>query len=181
MVTTSKFLSWVLRHEPEAIGLALDKEGWVDVATLIARAAVHGTVLTEELIREVVRTSDKKRFTLSEDGLRIRAAQGHTTQTVALSHPVRTPPAVLYHGTAEHKLPSIQEKGLLPGERHDVHLSATLDTAVKVGARHGTPAIIEVDCVQMLADGFEFRISDNGVWLTGPIPVKYLRIPPRRR
>lgn len=177
LIKTRKFLSWVLRHEPEAIGLRLDSEGWVTVAELIARAEAQGRVLTDAQVREVVRTCDKKRFSLSADGLRIRAAQGHTTEAVALNHPVRTPPAVLYHGTAARNLAAIQLKGLLPGRRHDVHLSEARDTAMKVGARHGVPIIIEIDCRRLLADGLVFRQAANGVWLTGPVPAKYLRVP----
>jgi putative RNA 2'-phosphotransferase len=130
---TSKFLSFVLRHKPEAIGLVLDAEGWADIDLLIACANESGQALTRPLLQKVVETNDKKRFTVSENGLRIRAAQGHSTQSVAIAHVEKQPPEFLYHGTATRFLDSIREQGLLPGSRHHVHLSEDEETATAVG------------------------------------------------
>lgn len=145
---TSKFLSYVLRHEPQAIGLTLDREGWADVGVLIDKAKAVGQTLDRELIRAVVTNSDKKRFALSDDGQRIRAVQGHSTRDVAITHELRTPPAVLYHGTTQRFLAFILAEGLRPG-RHHVHLSERMETAVEVGWRYGEPVILRIDAAAM--------------------------------
>lgn len=173
MKQMSKFLSFVLRHEPQAIGLALDESGWADVGELIDKAAKAGRHYTPELIAEIVATSDKKRFTLSEDGTRIRAAQGHSVE-VDLGLPPIVPPALLYHGTATRFLVSIREQGLRPGSRQQVHLSGDLETARKVGMRHGSPVVLVVKAGEMHAAGFAFYRADNGVWLTDHVPRAYI-------
>src|SRR5438128_341220 len=122
----SKFLSYVLRHEPQAIGLTLDSDGWAEITALIEGARRIGRQLDLEQIRSVVSNNDKKRFVCSDDGLRIRAVQGHSTPTVAIRYEPRTPPHFLYHGTATRFLDSILKEGLKPGERHYVHLSQDL-------------------------------------------------------
>ncbi|MCD0244657.1 RNA 2'-phosphotransferase [Xanthomonas melonis] len=172
----SKFLSHVLRHAPESIGVTLDRDGWVDIDAIIAGAAAAGRHLDVALVKTVVAQSDKQRFTLSDDGLRIRAAQGHSTPTVAVQHQARRPPDVLYHGTATRVLAAILVQGLLPGQRHHVHLSADPDTATTVGARHGTPVVLRVESLQMHAAGITFFQADNGVWLTAHVPPNYLRV-----
>lgn len=169
-------LSRWLRHRPDAIGITLDKRGWTGVAELIAKAEAAGTPITHDELLQVVAGSDKKRFTLSDDGLQIRAAQGHSV-AVDLQLPVKTPPPVLYHGTVARFLPNIRKQGLLLGSRHDVHLSATRETAVAVGERRGEPVVISIETFPMLRDGFEFRCSDNSVWLVQSVPAKYLKIP----
>ena len=169
----SKYLSYILRHQPQSIGLNLDKEGWADIVTLIACAAKTGTTLTPEQIQTVVESNDKKRFTLSEDGLRIRAAQGHTTPSVEITHKETQPPEFLYHGTATRFLDSIKEKGLIPGKRHHVHLSADERTAITVGQRHGKPVVLKIKAQLMHEQGFKFYLSDNKVWLTERIPTEF--------
>jgi len=170
----SKFLSYVLRHQPEAIGICLDSEGWVDIETLLQAMQQHGQQLTRDALQTVVDTNDKKRFTISEDGLRIRAAQGHSTQQVAMQYTPVTPPSVLFHGTATRFLRSIQKQGLLPGSRQYVHLSANEEVAYSVGLRHGAPVILEVKAELMRQDGYAFYLADNGVWLTKAVPARYL-------
>jgi putative RNA 2'-phosphotransferase len=174
IVDTSKFLSYVLRHQPDAIGIALDSEGWTDIAVLISAAAQHGRRLDDALIEEVVRSNDKKRFALSSDGLRIRAVQGHSTNTVQLQHVETAPPPVLYHGTATRFLDAIRREGLRAGARHHVHLSQDHATAVAVGTRHGKPLVLRIDAAAMAMDGFRFFLSENGVWLTNEVPPAYL-------
>lgn len=173
----SKFLSFVLRHRPHDIGLVLDKEGWVTVEELLEKSAGRQPGLTRATLEEVVATNDKKRFALSSDGLRIRALQGHSTKMVDIAFKAQVPPVVLYHGTATRFLASIRKKGLLPQTRQYVHLSKDITTATAVGARHGKVVILTVDAKAMLADGFKFYLSDNEVWLTKEVPVKYLTIP----
>ncbi|OKJ06607.1 RNA 2'-phosphotransferase [Kitasatospora sp. CB01950] len=174
IVRTSKMLSRILRHDPGAIGVTLDAAGWVPVDALLAALARHNRRLTRAQLDHVVATNNKRRFAYSEDGSAIRASQGHTVE-VDLGLPATTPPDVLFHGTAERNLPYILAEGLRPMARQDVHLSADTGTAVKVGSRHGRPVVLEVDAAVMAADGHEFRVSANGVWLTDAVPVQYLR------
>ncbi|CAM2139663.1 putative RNA 2'-phosphotransferase [Pararobbsia alpina] len=181
----SRLLSKILRHEPELVGVTLDPQGWVGIDELIraidraAKAAGASKRLrtlppiTKDLIYAVVAQSDKQRFSLSPDRMLIRAAQGHSV-SVDLGYVATEPPAVLYHGTARTNLASISREGLNPGSRHAVHLSIDVATATRVGARHGAPVVLVVDAARMHADGFEFFCSENGVWLTAHVPVKYL-------
>src|SRR5262249_28989251 len=149
-VATSKFLSYVLRHHPEAIGLVLDDNGWTDVATLLDKLREHGRPLTREQLEAIVRTSDKQRFAL--DGDRIRANQGHSV-AVDLAWAPREPPHLLYHGTVDRFIASIREKGLIKGERTHVHLSPDVKTAKTVAARRGRPVILTIDARAMFAAG----------------------------
>lgn len=170
----SKFMSYVLRHSPESIGIALDSEGWVPISELIEAAVLSGRAVTEEAIRQVVETSEKKRFTISDDGLRIRAAQGHTTASVAIEHVEKIPPAELFHGTATRFLSSIRERGLVPGQRHHVHLTVDRDIARQTGSRHGEPVVLVVQAATMSQQGHRFYIADNGVWLVDAVPPDFL-------
>jgi len=172
-VRISKFLSLVLRHQPEKIGLSLDQSGWASVEQLIEASRRRGFEFTHEELQNVVAGNDKKRFSLSEDGLWIRANQGHSIK-VELGYAPTAPPEILYHGTAERFLTSIKQQGLIKGKRHHVHLSADVDTATKVGRRHGKPVVLRVEAGRMSQDGFIFYLSANGVWLTDRVPVQYL-------
>lgn len=172
----SKFLSLVLRHRPELIGIELDAQGWVAVEELLTHAHRQGTRFSEEELRQVVAESDKQRFAFNEDGSMIRANQGHSVP-VDLALETRIPPEILYHGTVGNVLPDIRTQGLLKGKRHHVHLSPDEATAIKVGSRRGKPVILEIASQQMHADGFEFYLSTNGVWLTDHVPPKYLTFP----
>ncbi|MBP1857779.1 RNA 2'-phosphotransferase [Rhizobium herbae] len=176
-VQTSKFLSYVLRHAPESIGLTLDVNGWADIADLIDKANAANQPLDIDTLHAVVTESDKKRFKISEDGKRIRAAQGHSVP-VALGHAPIEPPPILYHGTATRFLDSIREKGLLAGERQQVHLSSDMLTAEKVGQRHGKPVVLTIDAGRMFSEGISFFQADNGVWLTDTVPPAYIAIEP---
>lgn len=169
----SRFLSLVLRHKPETIGLKLDKAGWVDVDILIAQLAINGKIVSREEIERIVATNDKKRYVLSEDGRHIMAAQGHSVD-VDLQLKEEVPPDILYHGTVEKYLGDIVKTGLQKMSRHHVHLSKDNETAVKVGSRRGTPVILQVEAKRMHDDGFGFYISENGVWLTDRVPQKYI-------
>ncbi|AWH89394.1 RNA 2'-phosphotransferase [Limnobaculum parvum] len=170
----SKFLSYVLRHQPEAIGLTLDSEGWADINTLIACAAKDSQHLDLTLIQSVVETSDKKRFAISEDGLRIRAVQGHSSSQVDIRYEEKVPPEFLYHGTATRFLDAIREQGLVAGSRQYVHLSADEATAVAVGQRHGKPVVLKIRALEMYQQGLVFHRAENGVWLSGGIPARFI-------
>ncbi|WNV89674.1 RNA 2'-phosphotransferase [Umezawaea sp. Da 62-37] len=167
-IRISKRLSRHLRHSPEAIGIRLDPAGWVDIDVLLT--ALGGNITRAQLM-EVVTHNDKQRFAIQDN--RIRASQGHSTP-VDLGLPTSEPPATLYHGTIASSLPAIHQHGLKPMNRHDVHLSATIETAQRVGARRGKPVILTVNAKAMHHDGHEFRISANGVWLTPHVPPQYL-------
>ena len=172
-VHTSKFLSLVLRHQPEKIGITLDSAGWVDVRELLDALARHGAALSEAGLRDVVESSDKKRFAFSEDGLRIRASQGHSVG-VDLGYRPATPPDVLYHGTVARFICSIRATGLDKGKRHHVHLSRDVETATKVGGRRGEAIVLTIDAAGMARDGRVFYVSANGVWLTDHVPSEYI-------
>lgn len=172
---TSKFLSYVLRHEPEAIELSLDKEGWAVIDDLILRAGNKGYALDKDLIFDVVESSEKKRFTISEDGLRIRAAQGHSTQQVNITYVEKMPPDILYHGTATRFIVQIRDQGLLPLSRQYVHLSSDEDTAIQVGQRYGKPVLLKIKAVDMYEKGYKFYQADNGVWLTAHVPCEFIQ------
>lgn len=173
MSKESRFLSRVLRHEPELIGMALGRGGWVQVDDLLRRMKRAGHPLTADALSQIVAENDKQRFTLSEDGHRIRAAQGHSV-TVDLELEAMEPPATLFHGTARANLDAIFANGLNPGRRQHVHLSPDEETATKVGTRHGRPVVLRVNTAAMYADGLTFWKADNGVWLTESVPPEYL-------
>lgn len=172
----SKFLSLVLRHKPETIGITLDEHGWTDVAVLLDKAARAGVALTPATLRHVVDTNSKKRFALDETGARIRANQGHSVE-IDLGYEALTPPEILYHGTAEKWLESIRETGIDKRQRHHVHLSADVETALKVGQRHGKPVVLTVLAGAMHTEGFSFFRSENGVWLTDRVPPGFIQPP----
>jgi putative RNA 2'-phosphotransferase len=171
---TSKFLSLILRHAPDTIGLTLDAEGWADIATLLQLAGQHGKPITRNLLQEVVDGNSKKRFAISDDGQRIRASQGHSLATVDLALQAIAPPATLYHGTATRFLDAIRTQGLIAGARNHVHLSASHATAVEVGKRHGAPHVLTVKSGTMHEQGYQFYQSANGVWLTGTVPAAFI-------
>jgi len=172
LISVGRFLSLVLRHQPQRIGLELDAQGWADIDALIARAAPTHR-LDRATIEAVVAGNDKRRFAISDDGLRIRAHQGHSLD-IDLALPPAAPPALLFHGTASRFVASIRREGLKPGERRHVHLSCDIDTAHRVGARHGRPQVLRVDAAAMAAAGHVFHVSENGVWLTAAVPVDYI-------
>ena len=169
----SKFLSYVLRHKPESIGIELDRQGWTDIATLLDRARAHGKKLTRAMLDEVVETNPKKRFAISEDGQRIRASQGHSVE-VELGYEPATPPEILFHGTVAARLESIRRQGLLPMNRHHVHLSPDQATAQAVGRRRGDPIVLRILAAKMHQDGCPFYLSANNVWLTASVPPSYI-------
>lgn len=172
-VQLSKFLSLILRHKPDTIGLALDVQGWAAIDELITKSDAAGMRFTREELLQVVQSSDKNRFSVSDDGQRIRAAQGHSVE-VELGLSPQEPPAVLYHGTATRFVDAILAEGLKPQSRQQVHLSADEATAHLVGQRHGKPVVLTVDALRMHAAGFKFYRADNGVWLTDQVPREFL-------
>ncbi len=175
-VRKSKLLSLVLRHDPSHAGIQLDSEGWVAVDALLAGLATRYPEFTRALLEEIVATNDKRRFVLSPDGTRIRAAQGHSID-VDLGLEPAEPPARLFHGTASRNLDSIRAQGLVPRGRHHVHLSVDERSAMQVGARHGKPVVLAIDAGAMARAGRAFYLSENDVWLADEVPPAFIRFP----
>jgi len=173
LISLSKFVSLVLRHEPQRVGLALDSQGWASVEELLAAASRHGTPLTRDKLMRIVAENEKQRFAFSDDGQRIRARQGHSVD-VDLALAPQVPPEILFHGTATRFLESIRATGLESRSRQHVHLSRDEATAVQVGQRHGKPVVLKVLAGQMHAAGHEFYLSENNVWLTAQVPPEFL-------
>lgn len=171
----SKFLSLVLRHQPQKIGIHLDAEGWTDVHILLQKASAAGVKISLPLLQHIVATNNKKRFSFNPAGTHIRANQGHSVP-VELGYQPQTPPPVLYHGTATRFLDAILASGLHKKNRHHVHLSDNRETARQVGQRHGKPVVLTVAAAAMYNQGFTFYLSENGVWLTDRVPAHYLQI-----
>lgn len=171
--TTSKFLSLILRHKPEAIGLTLDENGWASTNELLFKLHAHGHSLTLEDLKAIVGSNGKKRFAFSEDFSRIRASQGHSIE-IDLNLQQQTPPHILYHGTAKKNMASIKQQGLIKGSRHHVHLSADAETAEKVGMRYGKPVVLTINAKEMHEHGIAFFQSQNGVWLTEQVLPQYI-------
>jgi len=173
--SVSKFLSLVLRHSPETIELKLDENGWADVEELIEKCNKKGSQnqMTAELLDYVVKNNDKKRFAFNEDKTKIRASQGHSI-SVELNLNETEPSEYLYHGTVAKFLENIKNEGLQKMSRQHVHLSKDRETAIKVGSRRGVAQILTIKSGEMFKDGFKFYLSENNVWLTDEVPVKYI-------
>lgn len=167
----SKFLSVVLRHQPEKIGLVLDKNGWAVVDELLDKLPMD---IDLSGLKQVVDTNDKQRFTFNDDFTKIRANQGHSINHINLDLEPLLPPEILYHGTVPKFIENIKNEGLKRMNRQHVHLSGNRDTANKVGSRRGQPIILQIRALEMFKDGLTFYKSKNGVWLTNHVPVNYI-------
>lgn len=171
----SKFLALVLRHKPESIGIILDNNGWADVEELLKNISKEDKFFNFEVLKDIVDSDSKGRYSFNEDNTKIRANQGHSIKVdVELKEVL--PPDTLYHGTATRFMDSINRQGLRKGNRLYVHLSDDLQTAVKVGKRHGEPIVLNIDTSNMVKDGFKFYLSKNGVWLVESVPSKYIHV-----
>lgn len=168
-----RFLSLVLRHQPQAAYITLDRHGWADVEELLRGCVRAGKPIDRETLERIVRENSKQRYSFSPDGKKIRANQGHSVP-VELDLREADPPPRLYHGTATRFLESIRREGITRQSRQQVHLSATVETAVAVGARHGSPVVLPIDAAAMAGDGYTFWLSENGVWLCREVPWRYV-------
>ena len=172
----SKFMSLVLRHQPQVAGLTLDEAGWVEVDALLQGMKAQGRGISREQLDAVVRDNDKQRFQFDETKTRIRASQGHSVD-VALGYEPAAPPELLFHGTPGQFVDSIRREGLTKQKRHHVHLHENRDVAVDAGGRRGRPVLLKVESGRMAADGYEFFVTPNRVWLTDCVPPQYLIFP----
>ncbi|HHB78596.1 MAG TPA: RNA 2'-phosphotransferase [Saprospiraceae bacterium] len=172
-IKISKFLSLVLRHKPETIQIQLDENGWVSVSELIEKLNQNREYISFEILKYVVDTNSKKRFAFNEDQTKIRASQGHSLQ-IDLNYEPINPPKKLYHGTSERFLESILKSGIEKRNRQHVHLSSDIETALKVGQRHGKPVVLDIEAEKMSQNGHKFYLSDNSVWLTEYVPIEYI-------
>ena len=169
-----KFLSLILRHQPQAVGIQLDEHGWANVEELLEGMSNHGKPVDMQTLEYIVANNDKKRYSFNDDKTLIRANQGHSIP-VDVELEEKVPPEYLYHGTGKKYVSSIEKNGLLPKSRLYVHLSNDISTAENVGRRHGSPIVYKIHSAEMHKDGYSFYLSVNGVWLTKKVPVKYLQ------
>lgn len=174
LIDTSRFVSLILRHKPDTIGITLDEHGWANVDQLIDGISKQRE-FSMELLEEIVNTDNKQRYSFNEDKTLIRANQGHSIP-VDVELTETTPPDILYHGTGEKYVNSISKQGLIPKSRLYVHLSKDVETAINVDKRHGSPVVYTVAAAQMVKDGYTFYLSVNGVWLTKEVPISYLTV-----
>lgn len=169
----SVFISLILRHKPEAAGIVLDEHGWANVDELLAGINNTGRSIDMEILERIVQTDQKGRYSFNEDKTLIRANQGHSI-SVDVELEEQKPPETLYHGTAAQFVDNIMQQGLKPMSRLYVHLSKDVETAVKVGNRHGNPVVLKIDAKKMYEDGEKFYFSANGVWLVKYVAKKYI-------
>jgi putative RNA 2'-phosphotransferase len=176
LIHISKFLSLVLRHKPETVGMTFEKGGWLKVDDLIQGAKEAGVELDKELLRAVVEHSERKRFSFSEDGLKIRANYGHSIP-IDLAIEAVEPPEFLFHGTAVRFIEAIRKEGIVPQGRQYVHLSPDEQTAGEVGRRHGVPIVFTIQSRLMHENGFKLYPTDSGIWLTETVPPEFIIFP----
>lgn len=169
----SKYLSYILRHKPESIGIKLSENGWCSIDELIEKTTKFD--LTKPHLKLVVKNNDKQRFAISNDGLQIRANQGHSVEVDLDLDPI-TPPIRLFHGTAARFMDSIRTKGLTKQKRHHVHLTESINIARSVGSRYGKPVVLLINTSEMIKDGYKFYKTVNNVWLVNDVPICTIKI-----
>ena len=176
MSKASQHVAFVLRHHPESIGITLDDQGWADIDAVVE--GINRTrPMTREKLLEIVRRDDSGRYSVSSDGTKIRANQGHSEcVAVDIDFEEALPPAVLYHGTAEQNIASIEKLGILSMKRQYVHMYEDPEKSREKGGRHGKPVVFAIDTVKMLKDGYRFCVSENSVWQIREVPPIYISL-----
>lgn len=170
----SKLLSYILRHDPESIGITVDNYGYANVSLLIESVIRNKKVVLDfDILCDIVDTDNKQRYSFNEDKTKIRANQGHSIE-VDVGLCKKIPPDILYHGTAVCFESSIDTEGILPMGRLYVHLSNDIETAIIVGKRHGSPLVYTINCSKMIDQGYTFYLSKNNVWLVVRVPVQFI-------
>lgn len=169
----STFIAYILRHNPAAVGISIDTHGWARVNDLIDGINRTGRHIDFETLNIIVLNDSKSRYSFNDDKTKIRANQGHSI-SVDLQMTEINPPDTLYHGTTEKYLNGIKEFGILKKSRNFVHLSSDIDTAMKVGARHGKAVVLVINAKEMARCGHKFYLSANGVWQTDYVPFSFV-------
>lgn len=175
LTNLSRYMSLILRHKPEVIGITLDEHGWASVNDLICGIEKNNPGFNMDILEQIVRTDNKQRYSFNDDRSLIRANQGHSVN-VDVELKEKEPPEYLYHGTGEKYVKSINQDGLIPKSRLYVHLSKDIKTAENVGKRHGKEVVYRINSGQMYRDGYKFYLSENEIWLTKEVPIKYLEM-----
>ena len=166
-IKIGRTMSYLLRHDPE--DLVMDENGWVSVDALINK--LH---ITSNILDRVVYNNNKKRYVYNDNKTLIRASQGHSVK-VDVELEEKIPPVVLYHGTSPQFIKKILKIGLNKMKRQHVHLSADVDTAIKVGSRRGKPIVLIIRALEMFKNNYKFYRSANGVWLVDNVPAQYIQ------
>ena len=169
----SVYLCQLLRHKPEAAGLDMDRHGFVSVQQLIDGVNRHsGFRLDRQTLEEIVAADEKGRYRFDETHTRIRCCQGHTVPWVEPILTPADPPALLYQAAGK-----IEHSGAISKmQRHAVHMNAEPERAWMSATRRGgkKPVLLVIDAARMAAEGYAFAVSDNGVWCTESVPVRYI-------
>ena len=155
-------MSLILRHKPEVIGITLDEHGWASVNDLICGIEKNNPGFNMDILKQIVRTDSKQRYSFNDDKSLIRANQGHSVN-VDVELKEKEPPEYLYHGTGEKYVESINQDGLISKSRLYVHLSKDIKTAENVGKRHGKEVVYRINSGQMYRDGYKFYLSENEI------------------
>ena len=168
----SKYLSYILRHHPETVGLILDEHGWANVEDLV-KGIARDREFSMDMLETIVATDEKQRYQFNEDKTFIRADYGHSVQ-VDLKYGSAEPPEHLFHGTAVKNIPLIEVEGIKPMQRAQVHMWDSCRAAQVIGGRHGKPIVYRVRSGDMYRDGYSFRQATGGLWQTDYIPPEYI-------
>ena len=177
----SKFLSFILRHKPEEVGWSLEDNGWINVGSLVIAINNHEAskwVIDLDTLEQIVINDNKQRYSFNSSKTKIRANQGHSIKGLVMNFKeVTTPPEYLYHGTSEANAELIMQSGMIkPMSRQMVHLSGDLDTAIKVGKRHGKPVVFKIDTEKVQQTDKKIYISENGVYLVDNLSIEFLEL-----
>jgi len=168
LARASKFLNFILQHNPEKIGLVLEKGGWASIDFIVEK-----TVLTREHIQKIVENDEKQCYSFNEDKTKIKANFDHSIN-IELDYIEKSPPNILYHGTDTKNISSIFINGILPIDKNFVHLSEDIKTATIMGKQHGIPAVFKILTEGMIQEGHKFYKISNGIWLTKKVASRFI-------
>lgn len=171
----SKYLSYILRHDPQEADLSIDKYGFADLNRVVE--ALNETKhywAGKEDIEYLIENSDKTRFEIK--GYKIRALYGHSIDVEIEEELHQPPPKKLYHGTSPDSAEAISEEGIKSQNRQFVHLSKTKEEAYRVGKRHHLePVIFQIDAEKAWKEGITFY-ERGDLYLVEYMPSTYLDI-----
>ncbi len=170
-VKVSRYMSYLLRHNPE--NLNIDEEGFVDLDELLLKLREKYDVDKRFVINELVNRGDRRRFEVV--GNKIRALYGHSIKAkVRLEEDSSV--EVLYHGTTAEAASEILRNGLRPMKRRWVHLSPTKEIAFDVGRRRTPkPVILKVNAKEARKGGLKFFKATDSVFVCRKVPPEYIK------